>query len=270
MEWRGDPRKGSDPVEVRRGLPGDAADTQSRYIEAAVAGVLVACLYLPNGNPQPGPKFEYKLAWFERLIRHASTLYASGHPMVLAGDFNVVPTDDDIYNPRLGSRTHCCSRRLANAINSCWSRDGPMRYAHAIPTPGSIRSGTTFVSTGRRTGLRIDHLLLSRGLAQHMRDAGVDKWVRGEPHASDHAPAWVEIEMGAEAKTKTTPAARARRWRRARDAPKTVMPGLGGYGCVPRWRIEPPTAPISIFAAASIRSFEPDIRAVISPFWIAP
>jgi exonuclease III len=79
----------------------DAADTQSRYIEAAVAGVLVACLYLPNGNPQPGPKFEYKLAWFERLIRHASTLYASGHPMVLAGDFNVVPTDDDIYNPRL-------------------------------------------------------------------------------------------------------------------------------------------------------------------------
>ena len=92
--------RGSAPVESRRGLPGGRDDSHSRYLEAAVQGVIVACLYLPNGNPQPGPKFDYKLAWFERLIRHAKRLYASGHPVVLAGDFNVVPTDFDIYNPR--------------------------------------------------------------------------------------------------------------------------------------------------------------------------
>ncbi|NUO84719.1 MAG: exodeoxyribonuclease III, partial [Cupriavidus sp.] len=92
--------RGADPVEVRRGLPGDPDDSHSRYLEAAVAGLLVGCLYLPNGNPQPGPKFDYKLAWFERLISHAQELFDSGHPVVLAGDYNVVPTDQDIYNPR--------------------------------------------------------------------------------------------------------------------------------------------------------------------------
>ncbi|KWW35125.1 exodeoxyribonuclease III [Cupriavidus metallidurans] len=206
--------KGSDPVEVRRGLPGDAADTQSRYIEAAVAGVLVACLYLPNGNPQPGPKFEYKLAWFERLIRHASTLYASGHPVVLAGDFNVVPTDDDIYNPRSWLK----DALLQPASRECYRQLLEQGWADALRTRYPDTRIYTFWDYFRQhwqkdSGLRIDHLLLSRSLAQHMRDAGVDKWVRGEPHASDHAPAWVEIEMGAEAeaRTKTTPAARARR-----------------------------------------------------------
>jgi exodeoxyribonuclease III len=99
--------RGADPVEIRRGLPGDPDDTHSRYIEAAVAGLVVGCLYLPNGNPQPGPKFDYKLAWFERLIQHARGLYESGKPVVLGGDFNVVPTDFDIYSPagRAGSRS---------------------------------------------------------------------------------------------------------------------------------------------------------------------
>src|SRR5688572_1011083 len=92
--------KGTEPVETRRGLPGDPDDTHSRYIEANVNGIVVGCLYLPNGNPQPGPKFDYKLAWFERLIQHANTLYASGQPVVLAGDYNVVPTDFDIYDPK--------------------------------------------------------------------------------------------------------------------------------------------------------------------------
>jgi exodeoxyribonuclease-3 len=92
--------RGADPVEIRRGLPGDPDDTHSRYIEAAVAGLVVGCLYLPNGNPQPGPKFDYKLAWFERLIQHARGLYESGKPVVLGGDFNVVPTDFDIYSPK--------------------------------------------------------------------------------------------------------------------------------------------------------------------------
>jgi exodeoxyribonuclease-3 len=92
--------KGAVPLEIRRGLPGNEADEQSRYLEAAIDGIIVACLYLPNGNPQPGPKFDYKLTWFERLIAHARTLYDSGHPVVLAGDFNIVPTDFDIYNTR--------------------------------------------------------------------------------------------------------------------------------------------------------------------------
>ena len=111
--------KGTQPVESRRRLPGDNADVQSRYLEAAVDGIVVVCLYLPNGNPQPGPKFDYKLAWFERLIKHAATLYSSGHPVVLAGDYNVVPTDFDIYNTRswlkdalLQPESRECYRRL--------------------------------------------------------------------------------------------------------------------------------------------------------------
>ena len=111
--------KGAQPLESARGIPGDDADTHSRYLETAVGGVIVASLYLPNGNPQPGPKFDYKLAWFERLIRHAAVLYKSGHPVVLAGDYNVVPTDFDIYNPRswlkdalLQPESRDCYRRL--------------------------------------------------------------------------------------------------------------------------------------------------------------
>jgi exodeoxyribonuclease-3 len=210
--------RGVDPVEVRRALPGDDDDTQSRYIEAAVGGVLVACLYLPNGNPQPGPKFDYKLAWFERLIRHAAGLYKSGHPVVLSGDFNVVPTDEDIYNPRSWLK----DALLQPESRDCYRRLLAQGWTDALRTRYPDTRIYTFWDYFRQhwekdSGLRIDHLLLSRELAPRMRDAGVDKWVRGEPHASDHAPAGVKIDIGeakaasAGAAGKTTPAARAGR-----------------------------------------------------------
>ena len=140
--------RGSEPLEVRRGLPGMEDDSQSRYLEAAVHGVLVACLYLPNGNPQPGPKFDYKLRWFECLIKHAKGLYASGHPTLLAGDFNVVPTDLDIYNPAHGSRMRCCSPSRVRATSSCWTRAGSMPFATCTPTSACTPSGITSVITG--------------------------------------------------------------------------------------------------------------------------
>ena len=180
-----------DPVLVRRSLPGDPADRQSRYIEAAVNGVVVASIYLPNGNPQPGPKFDYKLAWFERLHAHAASLWASGHPVVLAGDFNVVPTDDDIYSPAswldnalLQPEARAAYRAL---LDQGWT--DALRARHPtdrIYTFWDYRRNRW----NRDAGLRIDHLLLSAGLAQRLADAGVDRAVRGMEDASDHAPAW--------------------------------------------------------------------------------
>ena len=186
--------KGADPVETERGLPGDPADEQSRYIEAEVHGVVVASLYLPNGNPQPGPKFDYKLAWFERLIDHAKALCKSSRPVVLAGDYNVVPTDFDIYNPR------------------SWKKDallqpGSREYYQRLLAQGwvdSIRAHHpeeriyTFWDYFRQhwqsnSGLRIDHLLVNSALAPRVVGAGVHSWVRGREHPSDHAPTWIEI-----------------------------------------------------------------------------
>lgn len=186
--------RGTDPVEVRRGLPGAEDDTQSRYLEAAVEGVLIACLYLPNGNPQPGPKFDYKLAWFERLIRHAQALRDSGHPVVIAGDFNVVPTDDDIYN----TRSWLKDALLQPESRECYRRLLAQGWTDALRARYPDEKIYTFWDYFRQhwqtnSGLRIDHLLLSPEL--RMRDAGVDKWVRGEEKASDHAPAWVVIDV---------------------------------------------------------------------------
>lgn len=185
--------KGADPVEVRRGLPGGDDDTQSRYLEAAVEGVLIACLYLPNGNPQPGPKFDYKLAWFERLITHAQALWDSGHPVVIAGDFNVVPTDDDIYN----TRSWLKDALLQPESRECYRRLLAQGWTDALRTRFPDEKIYTFWDYFRQhwqtnSGLRIDHLLLGPGVG--MRDAGVDKWVRGEEKASDHAPTWVLID----------------------------------------------------------------------------
>jgi exodeoxyribonuclease III len=187
--------KGADPVETRRGLAGSPSDDQSRYVEAAVHGLLVGCLYLPNGNPQPGPKFDYKLAWFERLIEHAKTLYSSGHPVVLAGDYNVVPTDFDIYNPRSW---------LKDALLQPESRERYRRlleqgWIDAVRARHPDERIYTFWDYFRQhwprnAGLRIDHLLLNATLAPRLLDAGVDTWVRGVDHASDHAPAWVTLE----------------------------------------------------------------------------
>jgi exodeoxyribonuclease-3 len=186
--------RGAEPVEVRRGLPGDTEDLQSRYLEAAVQGVLVACLYAPNGNPAPGPKFDYKLAWFERLITYATPLLDAPFPVVLAGDYNVVPTDDDIYNPKswrkdalLQPQSRAAYRRL---IDAGWMDAIRARF----PTVRIYTFWDYFRQHWQRnSGLRIDHLLLSKPLAPKMLDAGVHAWVRGEAGASDHAPAWVEI-----------------------------------------------------------------------------
>jgi exodeoxyribonuclease III len=189
--------RGTDPVEIRRDLPGDPADDHSRYLEAAVDGMVVVCLYLPNGNPQPGPKFQYKLAWFERLIEHAKDLYKSGHPVLMAGDYNVVATDFDIYNPRswlkdalLQPETRECYQRL---LKQGWVDS--IRHLH--PDEAIFTFWDYFRKHwDRDAGLRIDHLLLNAPLTRCLVEAGVDRWVRGEAHASDHAPAWVKLDLG--------------------------------------------------------------------------
>ena len=185
------------PLESRRGLPGDPDDNQSRYLEAAVHGVLVGCLYLPNGNPQPGPKFDYKLAWFEKLIAHAASLYASGHPVVLAGDYNVVPTDDDIYN----TRSWLKDALLQPESRECFQRLLDQGWTDALRAQFPDERIYTFWDYFRNhwktnSGLRIDHLLLNAETTARLTNAGVDRWPRDLPHASDHAPTWVELDMG--------------------------------------------------------------------------
>jgi exodeoxyribonuclease III len=187
--------KGAEPIEIRRALPGDAADDQSRYLEVAAHGVIVACIYLPNGNPQPGPKFDYKLSWLERLIRHAQSLYASGHPVLLAGDYNVVPTDADIYDPRSWLK----DALLQPQSRACYQRLLEQGWTDALRTLYPDQRIYTFWDYFRQhwqrnAGLRIDHLLLNAELTPRLVDAGVDRWVRDLPHASDHAPAWVSLQ----------------------------------------------------------------------------
>ena len=182
------------PVLTRRSLPGDPGDRQSRYIEAAVNGVLVGCLYLPNGNPQPGPKFDYKLAWFERLIAHAATLFATDAPVVLAGDFNVVPTEFDIYPTKSWSK----DALVQPASRACYARLLEQGWTDAIRTLHPQAPMYTFWHYLRNrwprdAGLRIDHLLLNAPAAFRLAEAGVDRDVRGEAGASDHAPAWVRL-----------------------------------------------------------------------------
>ena len=186
--------RGGAPIATRDELPGDPADRQARYLEAAVGGVLVASLYLPNGNPQPGPKFDYKLAWFERLIAHAGSLVGLDAPVVLAGDFNVVPTDRDIYPTRswandalLQPESRAAFRRL---LEQGWTDAIRARHPdETIYTFWDYKRGRW----GRDAGLRLDHLLLNPKAARRLREAGVDKAVRGEEGASDHAPAWVVL-----------------------------------------------------------------------------
>jgi exodeoxyribonuclease-3 len=186
--------RGTKPVEIRRGLPGDPDDTHSRYLEAAVAGIVVGCLYLPNGNPQPGPKFDYKLRWMDRLIEHAAGLFASGHPVVLAGDFNVVPTDFDIYDPKSWKKDALLQpasrERYARLLQQGWVDS--VRVLH--PEERIYTFWDYFRKHWERNaGLRIDHLLLNATLAPRLQRAGVDTWVRGLEKASDHAPTWVAL-----------------------------------------------------------------------------
>jgi len=189
--------KGQTPVEVRRGLPGDNADLQSRYLEAEVKGLRVASIYLPNGNPQPGPKFDYKLAWFERLIEHAKGLYQSGQPVVLAGDFNVVPTNADIYNAWLWRADAVLQPESRDAYRRLLAQGwtDATRYLHP-----DEKIYTFWVNAGaflRNAGFRMDFLLLSAALIPRLEAADVDKEFRGRERPSDHAPTWVILrELG--------------------------------------------------------------------------
>jgi exodeoxyribonuclease-3 len=183
------------PVLVRSSLPGDPKDFQARYIEAAVNGILITSIYLPNGNPQPGPKFDYKLAWFERLITHAAELLASGAPVVLAGDYNVVPTAQDIYETRSlddNALIQPASRRaFARLLAQGWT-DALRKLKPQGPlwTFWDYKRGRWPLDKG----MRLDHLLLSPEISERLADGGVDRWVRGEENASDHAPAWIVLE----------------------------------------------------------------------------
>jgi exodeoxyribonuclease III len=186
--------RSSKPVLIRRSLPGDAEDLQARYLEAAVRGLVIASIYLPNGNPQPGPKFDYKLAWFERLRRHAVSLLDEEAPVVLAGDFNVVPTDVDIYPTKSWSD----DALLQPASRAAFRALVEQGWTDAIRTLHPDERIYTFWHYlrnrwQRNAGLRLDHLLLSPELAVGLEDAGVDAWVRGEEGASDHAPAWAIV-----------------------------------------------------------------------------
>ena len=203
--WQGQSRwngvailaRGCDPVETRRGLPGDEAVEQARYIEAAVNGVLIGCLYLPNGNPQPGPKFDYKLAWFERLIAHAAGLLAARCPVVLAGDYNVIPTDADIYNTRSWKDDALLQPEPREAYRRLLAQGWLDTLRHLYPDEPIYTFWDYFRNAwGRNAGLRIDHLLLSPQAAERLEGAGVDREVRGREGASDHAPTWVTLNEG--------------------------------------------------------------------------
>jgi len=183
-----------EPVVTRTALPGDPADTQSRYLEAAVNGVLIASIYAPNGNPQPGPKFSYKLAWLSRLARHASRLLKSGAPVVLAGDYNVVPTALDIY-PTKSWDDDALVQPESRAAFAKIVRQGWTDAIRELHPDAPMYTFWDYMRNRwpRDKGLRLDHLLLSPDLARRLKDAGVDRWVRGKDGASDHAPAWIVL-----------------------------------------------------------------------------
>ena len=201
--WHGQPRwngvailsRVGEPVETRRGLPGDPDPAQSRYLEAAVAGILIGNLYLPNGNPWPGPKFDYKLAWMDRLAEHARSLLEADVPALLIGDFNVIPTDADVYKPERWKKdalfAPAAKAKFADLVGQGWT--DAIRHLH----PGA-RIYTFWPywrqSFERDAGIRIDHALLSPALAKRLKAAGVDRTPRALPKTSDHAPMWVELE----------------------------------------------------------------------------
>jgi exodeoxyribonuclease-3 len=229
--WRGEKTwngvailaRGMEPVLTRTELPGDPRDAQSRYIEAAVSGILIGCLYAPNGNPQPGPKFDYKLAWHERLIRHAATLRKANVPAVLIGDYNIVPTERDIYPSKSYDR---------NALVQPQSRAAFVRlikqgWTDALRALHPDERMYTFWDYMRNrwprdAGLRLDHILLSPDLAARLKAAGVDRAVRGKPNASDHAPVWVELGAA-----KSLRAAKAARKPKARAPKRTAARKTG-------------------------------------------
>jgi exodeoxyribonuclease III len=186
--------RGAEPVLIRSELPGDPKDAEARYIEAAVRGVIVTSIYLPNGNPQPGPKFDYKLEWFARLRRHAAKFLKQDLPVVLAGDYNVAPTPADIYPTKSWDKDALIQPKSRAAFNSLLTQG----WLDAIRTQHPAKPMFTFWDYKRNrwprdAGLRLDHLLLSPALTPRLLKAGVDRKLRAEEGASDHAPAWIVL-----------------------------------------------------------------------------
>ncbi|KPF80412.1 exodeoxyribonuclease III [alpha proteobacterium AAP81b] len=181
-------------TETQRGLPGDDTDEQARYLEAEVGGVRVASIYLPNGNPQPGPKFDYKLAWMARLAAHAERLLATGAPVVLAGDYNVIPEDDDVWQPA-AMAADALMQPESRAAYRALLHQGWLDALRAVHPKGHVYTFWDYQAGAwpRNHGFRIDHLLLSPPAADRLGDAGVDKDVRGLEKASDHAPTWIKL-----------------------------------------------------------------------------
>lgn len=187
--------RGDMPAEIRRVLPGDPEDAHSRYIEAEIGGLTVGGLYLPNGNPAPGPKFDYKLRWFDRLITHAQGLLAAGKPVLLTGDFNVMPTELDVYKPE----SWVDDALFRPETRAAFAKLMDQGWTDAIRTLYPDEKIYTFWdyfrnAFARNAGLRIDHFLLSPNLAPRLIAAGVDKQVRGWEKTSDHAPVWIELK----------------------------------------------------------------------------
>jgi exodeoxyribonuclease III len=203
--------RGADPIETRRGLPGDPNDDHSRYIEAAVDGVLLGCLYVPNGNPAPGPKFDYKLRWFERLTAHAAELLETGAPVLLAGDFNVMPTDLDVYKPERWIDDALFRPEVRAAFHRLLAQGWTDALRSLHPSDRIYTFWDYFRNAwARDAGLRIDHLLLSPTIISRLIRAGVDREVRGWEKASDHAPAWIELAGGREKPTSRASRRKAR------------------------------------------------------------
>lgn len=187
--------RGADPIVTRRGLPGEAEDLQSRYLEAAVNGVLIGCLYLPNGNPAPGPKFDYKLRWLARLTDYARDLLALDVPVVLAGDYNIMPTDLDVYKPERWTGDALFRPEVKDGFRALVDQGWTDALRHMHQGERIYTFWDYFRNAwGRNAGLRLDHLLLSPELAGHLVKAEVDSTVRGWEKASDHAPVWIELD----------------------------------------------------------------------------
>jgi exodeoxyribonuclease III len=193
--------KGDTPEETRRGLAGDKTDQHSRYIEAAVKDVVVGCLYLPNGNPYPGPKFEYKLKWFERLTKLAKVLQSADVPVVLAGDYNVMPAEIDVYKPERWVNDALFRIEVRDAYAKLVKQGWVDALRHLHPGERIYTFWDYFRNAyARNAGLRIDHLLLNPVLAPRLKGAGVDKNVRGWEKSSDHAPTWIELKAAKQRK----------------------------------------------------------------------
>jgi exodeoxyribonuclease-3 len=187
--------RGDRPVETRRSLPGGSGDPHSRYIEGRIKSLLVGCLYLPNGNPAPGPKFDYKLEWFERLATHAGRLLASGSPVILAGDYNVMPTDRDVYAPERWRDDALFRPEVRKAYADLVAQGWTDALRTLYPDQRIYTFWKYFRNAfARDAGLRIDHLLLSRAVARELKGAGVNREVRGWEKSSDHAPVWTELD----------------------------------------------------------------------------